>query len=150
MTDPDATNHLMLRSRAVQEIAHHITRHDAYLITVPPGMLTSAARALDAVTTWQAYIDNGSGVVLRTGLIRAVRPNDRATAAVIAVPKTVDPAVLGKALRYPLPADGSRDLLVLRGRTGPIHWPLLFVDAIDQVDPVAAAQLRAHSLPTPA
>lgn len=149
MTVLDTTNHLIRRDRAVRQIANHLADQDVYLITVPHGALESAVDTLDPITPWQAYVDNGSGLVLRSGMREpvALAAQLYTTVAVLVVPKSVDPEVLSSALRQPLPPDGSQDLLILRSRTGPIHWPLLFVDAVDQVDPIAAAQLRAHGIP---
>lgn len=147
---PIATNELLHRDRAALEISGRIAGEADYLITVPPGALLPLCEALDALTSWTAYLDSGTPLVVRTersGTLRNVALRG-AAAGVISVPKAVPAAALAEALSQPLPPDGSEDLIVLTSPDGgPIFWPLLFVDALEIVDPAAAAQLRAHHIP---
>ncbi|MER7838439.1 hypothetical protein ABTY98_21755 [Streptomyces sp. NPDC096040] len=146
---PIATNELIDRDTAVQQIAAHIADRDAYVITTPPDALPRLSRSLENLSSWGAYLDSGTPVVLRTGRAGALLVVDMLmeTAGVLVVPKTVPAAELGKVVGQDIPADGSQDLVVLMPREGPIFWPLLFVDALEIVDPAVAATLRANHIP---
>lgn len=138
------------RATAVTTVAGHIADRDAFVITVPPNVLGDVTHGLRDVDGWTAYLDSGTPVILQTDRVSvlAVTGAIILSAAVVTVPKTVPAAVLSKALGQTIPDDGSQDLVVLHGADGePIVWPLLFVDALDQVDPIAAAQLRAAHTP---
>jgi hypothetical protein len=143
---PTVTNELIGRGQAVQQIADQLADRTSYVITTPAERLGPLVRALaDHAPRWIAYLDNATGTVLRTPDASTVCAVDRVadTAAVITVPKAVAPAALAAALGQPVPDDGSQDIFVLCGHGEPVPFPLLFVDALDLVDPVAAAQLRA-------
>ena len=67
---------------------------------------------------------------------------DRA-AAVWVIPKTVAAARVGSALGGDIPADGSRDLIMITTHDGGrMAYPMILVDAIGQADPQAAADIR--------
>lgn len=147
---PTATNELLSRDTAVQQIARHIADRDAYVITVPPTSLPRLSSALTELKGWHAYLDNGTPAVMRTDRAGALRVADllMETAGVIVVSKTVPAAELTEIVGQDVPADGSQDLVVLMPTDGsPIFWPLLFVDALAIVDPPVAAKLRAHHIP---
>jgi hypothetical protein len=146
---PIATNELLHRDRAALEISGRIAGEADYLITVPPGALLPLCDTLDALTSWTAYLDSGTPLVVRaerSGTVRNIALRG-AAAGVIIAPKAVPAAALTEALGQLLPPDGSQDLIVLTSPDGgPIFWPLLFVDALDLIDPDAAAQLRASRI----
>lgn len=146
---PITSNELLDRDQAVKNIAAHIADRDAYVITAPPDTLPRLSRTLDGVPSWSAYLDNGTPVILRTDRAGALIVADLLveTAGVLIVPKTVPAAALSRVVGQDVPADGSQDLVVLMPHEGPIFWPLLFVDALDIVDPQVAATLRAHHIP---
>ncbi len=147
---PITSNHILDRDEAVQRIAGHIADRDAYVVTAPPYTLPTLSRTLDSLSGWFAYLDSGTPAILHTDRAGALLVADLLmdTAAVIVVPKTVAAAELSKVLGQDVPADGSQDLVVLMPPDGgPIFWPLLFVDALEVVDPPVAAQLRAHHIP---
>ncbi len=135
------------RESAVHRIAAHITDRDVWLITVPPSLLPTVAEALGDVPGWLGYVDNGTGLILTTDRPMAIIATAVfiASTAVVAVPKTVPAAVLAEALGRDVPADGSQDLILLH-EGGPIVWPMLFVEALDRVEPAVAAHLRANDL----
>lgn len=59
------------------------------------------------------------------------------------IPKTVPAARLGKALGSDIPADGTRDLIMLTLDDGKhMAYPMILVAAIERVDPAAAAGIR--------
>lgn len=146
---PTSTHELLGRDRAVQKIARHIADRDAYLVTIPPDTLPRLSKSLDRIATWSAYLDSGNPFILRTNRPGALLVTDLLieTAGVLVVPKTVPASALSKVVGQEVPADGSQDLVVLMPTAGPIFWPLLFVDALEIVDPKVAAQLRANHLP---
>ena len=81
-----------------------------------------------------------------TGAALEVMPDLIETAAspavVWVVPKSVPAARLGKALGDSIPADGSRDLIVLTADDGKhAAYPLILAEAIERVDPAAAAHI---------
>lgn len=137
------------RAHAVKRIADHLADRTSWVVTAPPDMLAPLAEALGTIPGWTAYLDGGLPLVLRTDQADVLLAADAlvATAAVLTVPKTVDASTLGAALSHPMPSDDAQDVLILRADNGPIYWPLLFVDAVDIVDPQCAAELRANHLP---
>jgi hypothetical protein len=142
------------RADAVHAIAAHLADRDAFVLLVPPGMVPTTARCLATVARWTGYLDVGLPTVLRTHNSHAletlplvVSHFGTSTTAVITVPKTIPAAVLATFLSEQLPDDGSRDIIAIH-ETGPLQWPLLFIDALTQVDPAAAAQLHANDLTT--
>ena len=149
---PIPSNHIIDRATAVQEIAGRIRDRDAYVITAPPDTLPLLSRTLDGISSWSAYLDSGTPAILRTDRAGALLVADllMETAGVIVVPKSVPAAELSKVVGQEVPADGSQDLVVLMPPDGgPVFWPLIFVDALEVVDPPVAAQLRAHHIPNP-
>jgi hypothetical protein len=145
------------RADAVHAIAGRLADRDAFVLLIPPGMVPTAARCLANVTRWTGYLDVGLPTVLRTNSGQAlemlplvVSHFGATTTAVITVPKTIPAATLRTALgmaagRQQFPDDGTRDIVAIH-ETGPLQWPLLFIDALTQVDPAAAAQLHANDL----
>lgn len=146
---PTATNELISRATAVQQIADHIADRDHYVITAPPEALAALAQTLRLVDTWAGYLDNGAGMILRTDRpgVLAISNLLAPAVGVITVPKTVPAAVLTEALGQEVPDDGSQDIVILMPGGPPAYFPLLFVEALDIVDPRTAAQLRAHHIP---
>lgn len=146
---PIKTNELLTLPEGIKHIANQLADRHSFVITVPPGRLMQLADALEAhVPTWTAYLDNATGMVLRTplaGTIRHVTPF-APTAAVVTVPKTVPAEHVSKAIGQHVPADGSQDIVVLLTPGEPTYFPMLFVNAMELVDPDVAATLRAHEL----
>lgn len=141
------------RELAAEHIASRIKARDSYVITAPPSALSRLSESFEDISGWAAYLDTGLELVLRTDSASVLLVTDvvdslmsATTAAVIVVSKTVPASVLATAVGQEVPADGSRDLLVLHAAEGVVFWPTLFVDALDIVDPLVAAQLRAQSL----
>jgi hypothetical protein len=59
------------------------------------------------------------------------------------IPKTVTAARVGNALGRDIPPDGSQDLIMITTADGKhMAYPVILVDAIEQVDPAAAADIR--------
>lgn len=144
---------VMTRAEAVRVIAGHIADRTAFVISVPPDFVASAAARLGAVRACTWYADNGSGTVMQlTGTsIRVAGALDELlpglTAAVAIVPKTVPAAELAAAMRHDIPGDGSQDLVLLHDDDAvPFTWPLLLVAALDHVDPGFAARLAADEV----
>lgn len=139
------------RAAAIRDIADALADRTSFVVTVPPGMVTGIAAALVDVPLWTVLLDNGLDTVLRlvdthdfTAAVTVGAALGLPLAGVVLVPKTVPAELLGGAIGQAVPADGSRDLLVIGDpATGPIAWPRLFVDALARVDPAGAAQLRA-------
>jgi hypothetical protein len=140
------------RERAVANIAAAIADRTAFVILGAPHMLDALGYRLKSVPDWTAYVDNGTPLALRTEDAATLRivPTLVPATVVVTVPKTVPAAALDDALGplgQHVPDDGSRDMLILHdGDDQPIVWPTLFVDALEQVDPRAAAQLRATDI----
>ncbi|RPE34776.1 hypothetical protein [Kitasatospora cineracea] len=144
---------LIPREEAVRRLADTLADRTEYLITIPPGIGPQLAAGLDRVERWTALLDVGAPEVLSTGDLGAFQQAHGLVpvGGVLIVPKTVPHQAVSKLVRQRIPADGSQDVLLITDRNGaPTYWPLLLVDAVDRVDPILAAQLRANSLPTPA
>lgn len=142
---------LITRRDAVNAIAQHLTDRTAFIVFASPALLAEAADRLKEVPGWTGYLDTGDPLVTEadcrtfTALGALAGVFGIPVAAVLVIPKTVPAAVLSRALRQRVAADGSQDILVVHGRQR-VHWPLLFVDALQRVDPAAAAQLHANSI----
>ncbi|NUP17100.1 MAG: hypothetical protein HOZ81_13525 [Streptomyces sp.] len=140
---------LLQRPEAVRAIADTLADRTAYLITLPPGAAPLLAPSLDGIDGWTAYLDNGSGDVLATsdtGILCLAQAECLSSGAV-RIPKSVHLDVISQIIRHRVPTDGSKDVFILTSKGGqPAYWPLLLVDAIDQVDAVMAARLRAHGV----
>jgi hypothetical protein len=110
------------RADAVSDIGAHIVARDAFVISIPPVLIATAASRLSTLPSCTWYADNGSDLVMRLAVaslpvIKAVEmllPG--MTAAVAIVPKTVPAAQLAAALSHvtEIPEDGSRDLVMRR------------------------------------
>lgn len=138
---------LLSRDTAVQRIADTLADRSSYVITLPPGAAETLAAGLAGIDDWTAYLDNGTDDVLTTSNLLALRLSQLTcpNAGALVIPKTVNRRSVGRLVNQPIPPDGSKDVIVLTGHPGqPALWPLLFVDAIDLVDPITAARLRAH------
>lgn len=143
-----STNELINRTSAVESIAEGIASHDDYVVTVPPAALPTLMAALADIPSWHAYLDNGTGLVLRTDRpdsaqrVASLMP----TAAVVTVPKAAPSALLSAALGQPVDPDDEQDIVILTEPGKPVCWPMLFIDALDIVSPETAEQLRADRL----
>lgn len=142
------------RPQAIKEIATHLADRDTFVIIIPPDLIGSAAHALRHTDTTY-YLDNGTPFLLctsRTGTSRLNVPrliaalNMSPTVCVATVPKTVPAIELSKALAQPIPEDGSQDVVILQRPGHPVVWPMVFVDALEIVDPEAAKSIRAADL----
>lgn len=142
------------REAAVRAIADALADRTSFVATVPPGMLATVADALARIPRWTAWLDCGLDTVLCVDDAHAITSTAALFAitrapvlAVVTIPKTVPAKRLSRALGCPVPADGSRDVLIVGdGHEAPIAWPVLFLDALAHVDPAAAAQLRADAV----
>lgn len=143
---------LITRRAAVDAIAAHLADRTAFIVFAPPVLLAEVVGRLRSLPGWTGYLDTGRHTVVQadtaefSALGRVTRVLGTPAAAVLAIPKTVPAAQLAAALRREVAADGSQDILVISADGGPIHWPMLFVDALEQVDPAAAAQLHAEAI----
>jgi hypothetical protein len=137
------------RGDTVAVIAARYKKRDAYLVAAGPGQVPSALARLALVAEATVYLDQGGKTLMSvTGAALQVMPDLIETAApavaVWVVPKSVPAARLGKALGDSIPADGSRDLIVLTADDGKhAAYPLILVEAIEQVDPATAAHIRS-------
>lgn len=134
------------RDRAVTDLAGHFADRDAFVMMVNPTHLAALVERLHLLPEWTAYIDASADDVIRTDdpgvllLMDVLMPR----AVVLTIPKTVPAAVIGDALDEPFPDDGSRDILMLGFTPGaPMVWSLLFLDALERVDPAMVAEIRA-------
>jgi hypothetical protein len=144
---------LLPREDAAAQIAGYLADRTAYVIAVPPALVTSAAGRLAGIGTCRWYADNGAlTLVLRgraiaaAGAVGALAPD--ATTAVAVVPKAVPARRLSGVLGHEIPADGSKDLVMLAGedQAGTYTWPMLLVLALDRVYPGTAARITASAL----
>jgi hypothetical protein len=142
------------RADAVSDIGAHIADRDAFVISIPPALIASAAARLSALPSCTWYADNGSEIVMRLAVpsIPVIEAIDMLlpgmTAAAAIVPKTVPAAQLAAALSHvtEIPGDGSRDLVMLQDDSGPVIWPRLLADALASVDQAFACQLAVNDL----
>lgn len=142
------TVEIVPRGDPVAIIAARYEKRDAYLVAAGPGQVLSALARLAPVAEATVYLDQGGETVMSaTGAALEVMPDLMETAApfvaVWVVPKSVHAARLGKALGDSIPADGSRDLIVLAADDSKhAAYPEILVEAIERVDPAAAAHIR--------
>lgn len=137
------------RTRAVKDIAAHLADRDTFVLCVDPTLNESAADALHGIDA-TIYVDNGTELILRTNDTRLLTVMTALIPcmAVFLIPKTVPAAVLSEALGEHVPDDGSRDIVMLGAAPGrPMFWSLLFVDALQRVDPQVANTIRAAHIP---
>lgn len=138
------------RDTAVRRIAARLADRTHYVMSVPPPAIVAVATGLRDVPDWSAYLDAGLPAVMRCHDARALAVLavlSGPMCAVVTVPKTVPPDVLSTITRTEVPADGSRDVLIVHlGEDVPMIWPLLFVDALAVLDPAVAAQIRAYDI----
>lgn len=137
---------LYSRSAAVALLSTALTERSHYVLTAPPGAAALVAPRLTRLA-WTAYLDQGTEEIAAVTQVGAVVAAELLTevATVILVP--IRPGVaeyLSAALGVAVSPD--RDILAIATPDGRAAWPRLLVDAIDRVDPVAAAQIRAAAV----
>jgi hypothetical protein len=119
------------RADAVRAIAAHVADRTAFVISVPPALLESAAYCLRSIAACDCYLDNGLDAVFRLSgeyvplaeVMAALLPTAM-TSAVFTVPKTVSAATLSQALQgQEIPADGSQDLVLLHSAENRVEFP---------------------------
>jgi hypothetical protein len=139
------------RREAVDRIAAHYRGRDAYLVAAGPQQAAGALEALAPVAGCTAYLDQGDSetVMTVTGPALQVMPDvmdagQAPVAAVVAIPKTVPARRLSRVLANDIPADGSRDMIMLTTDDGRhMAYPLILVEAIEQSDQKTGMQIRA-------
>ena len=138
------------RARAVKDIAAHLADRSAFVVMVNPKVLGPLAGRLHLIPGWTAYIDNGTGIVMRATDIGVLVVIDMLTpnAVVLTIPKTTPAATISEALSEPVPEDGSQDIILLGAKpNAPMFWSLLFLDALERVDPETAGTIRTAAIP---
>jgi hypothetical protein len=149
------------REQAVEQLAAAIADRRDYLIPAP-SLNRAVGYALHLVglpATW--YLDSGQALVMRI----SGRAGDDTLAGLTAIGLVVNrDAVTGVGVIPKSPRARARFERVIGRPIGPgedliiavepdpageprIAWPTLAVDAIDRLDPVAAARIRAGHLP---
>lgn len=143
---------VITREDAVAQLASCIADRNAFLITAAPNLTLELAQRIAAVGPWTGYLDTGVDHILQTNDIRALATTwaittavNGAAIAVFTVPKTVPAKKLSKAVGQNVPADGSQDILIVN-QDARFYWPLLFVDAVERVDPAMASSIRASDV----
>lgn len=143
----------VFRDVAVTDIAARLADRDAFVLLGQPDATRAIGERIDQAGDWTCYIDNGTDNVLRINDLTRLALATTVTAtlglptvAVFLVPKTVPAKVLADALGQEIPADGSRDIIGLYEREHPLIWPMMFVEALERVDPQAALVLHANAL----
>jgi hypothetical protein len=136
------------RQEAVKAIAGHIADRDAFVVSVPPQLIQAVASRIDRLPKWTAFVDNGTDLVMTTSGFRMMAVIDLLvdTTAVLTVPKTVAASTLSEVVGQDVPADGSQDIVMLHTGAAPYIWPLLFLDALEVVDPGSPSQIRMNNL----
>lgn len=138
---------LIERSEAVTRIGQHITAREHYLITTPPGRALDFLDRLDV--EWVAYADTGAPLVLITDEPAPVRITAHLVplALVVAIPKTAPRESLDRAFVDGFSGSDTHDLVAITEPDSTVtYWPRLFIDALDSVDPISAAQMRAQAI----
>lgn len=143
------TNH----DTAADQIAAHLADRDAFVILADVDMYHDLVRCLDTLDDWTAYVTSADGSILITGDrpvmdVHGIMATLLGTfhAMLFTVPKTVPAAALGKAIGTFVPVDGSKDIIFCHRPGTVMSWPMVFVDAMRQVDPKVAMQLEASEL----
>ncbi|WP_181799024.1 hypothetical protein [Kitasatospora acidiphila] len=141
------------RETAVREIAAGYRDRSHYLVCLPPGTLAVLSRQLKGLPC-RMLLDQGLDAILATSsadvaravdvIARSLRPSGGCVGVVL-VPKTVSRALLEKRLNLPSSDDDEDIMCVQLGEQ--MMFPTLLIDAIDLVDPVNAARIRAQAVP---
>ncbi len=148
---PPSTQTILERPDALHEIADAIGDRRHFIVLLSPETSPHTPDFIRALPGASCYLDAGLPTVLR------MQPPPRALPALL----QLLPLRCGVILVAPKTPEGRRRLGRLGSRPGstadeqdlvlPYHegegfaFPLLFVDAVDLVDPVGAAQLRASA-----
>lgn len=135
------------RSEAVRRIGDVIADCGGLVIMLPLEALARFADQLsERVPRWTAYVDAGTRNIVQTDeppTIHLWNANTYAD-AVLTVPLTVSPQVVGEVFGRDWPADGSRSLIDFSPVDATAeHCPRLFFDALEAAYPVVGAQIRA-------
>ncbi|MFI9274638.1 hypothetical protein ACIGXM_28610 [Kitasatospora sp. NPDC052896] len=139
------------RNTALWRVAKAYRDRTHFIATVSPGMAGEVAQRLEGLRGWEMLLDSGGGAILATSSSGLVEVTDKLSAVesagVVLASKSVDSAELGDRLGQEIPE--GKDLFVIGDADDGelMVWPTLFVDALDLVDPVAAAQMRAQMTP---
>ena len=138
------TSPLVPLDTAVERITDALADQTHFVVVIGPDDLALIAAAVQPIPGWIAYADNGQGEVLRTNLsaVLQIAAQVCPTAAVVLVPKTVPARTLSDAIGHDIPADGSKDILVISTNPDLYPIPMLFWLALNEVDPAAAAALK--------
>lgn len=140
---------MLAREHAVEVVADCIRRRMHYVVVGAPSLVSGVMQRLsDQKHTWSAFVESAAPVILVTNEeavveVMTMLAGPDSHIIVLTVPKSVPASVLADIVGQPVPADGSQDLFVLSALNEQIQWPVLFIDALDEVDPVAASQIRA-------
>jgi hypothetical protein len=144
------TTALLHRSDAVMRIASRLQDQTHYVIAAGPQHAADIAAKLEDIVDVEILLDNGTDLIVTTTPAAAECIAALAATPVTAialVPKTTPTTTMHNRFEAQIPADGSRDIvLVSSTEKGPMIWPMLFVDAIDVYDPVAAMAIHASDI----
>jgi hypothetical protein len=131
------------RASAVKQLSGPVFDRHSFLVAVSLRRLAEQVHAFGdgTVPVWTAYIDHGGSAVLRTSDVNLLEAHTRSVpgSAVLVIPKTVPATALREVFGQPLPEDGSRDLIDLDTD----FWPTLVFEALEAVNPEAAAFVRS-------
>ncbi len=147
----DTTAAVLDRGDALRELADAIAGRHHFVVPLAPEEFQQVEQINQALPGGCCYLDAGQPTVLR------LRPAPRALSAflrllplplgvVLVAPKTPEARRrLSHAGDRPIPINDQQDLVIPYYDGEGLVFPLLFVDALDLADPVAAARLRASA-----
>jgi hypothetical protein len=140
---------LHTRENALTHLVAAIADRTAFVVVPAPTLTVEVATGLAALPAWSAFLDNGGDDVLEMhdATVVAALLVLAGGVCTFVVPRTVPAADLGAVLGQCVPEDGSQDVVFVLDDEARAWWPLLFIDAVDQVDAIAAAQIRAVAVP---
>ncbi len=144
--------HVIDRQQAVHALANQYGDRTAYLVAAPADVLPSIAdQILPNLPWWVAFLDQGGPTVLVTNIAPVVAMTSALIrcVAVISLPKAGPITDLIGLLGSPRRIGEDGDLILVRRPDDPdlgpddVVWPILLIDAIDEIDPMLAARIRS-------
>lgn len=140
----------LARDDAVRRISDRLQDRTAYVIAAPPHMVDTITSALAELSHVECILDNGTDTAMvatpaAAAIVTALLPD--MTAAVLLVDKSTPIEALRDAMGDRLPADGSKDMILLGSHDEThMYWPRLLVDAIAVCEPLTAAAISAADI----
>lgn len=142
---------LVHRTEVIDALASHMDASDAYIIVpATDGSTAGLITALEDLHNWTAYVDCGTDAIAVTNaaaIVWVVAKLAPRIAMVVTIDKSESGDTLAEVLGIYAPEDDEQDIFILADQDGPLAWPMMFVSAVEKVDPDGAAMFYADAVP---